>query len=215
MSNSLSPALEDYLKAILHLSEDRKTVKISEIARKLNITKPSVNQAVGILKNEGYVFHETYGPVVLTEKGHKKAHEVCYRHKTIRQFLSKVLKVSASTADSDACLMEHILSAESFEKMEEFLKHYDSPAISGKAEHPEALTLNDLLPGDKARVKKVSVKETRLRQRLLDMGIAPGVEIEVKRVAPLGDPIEIEIRGFYLSLRRSEAAGVIVEKDAK
>jgi Fe2+ transport system protein FeoA len=50
-----------------------------------------------------------------------------------------------------------------------------------------------------------------LRRRLLDMGVVPGEEIEVIRIAPLGDPVEYMVRGYRLSLRRSEAAQVLVE----
>jgi Fe2+ transport system protein FeoA len=50
------------------------------------------------------------------------------------------------------------------------------------------------------------------RQRLLEMGLTTGAEFEVVRFAPLGDPIEIKVRGYYLSLRRAEAAGVQIER---
>jgi ferrous iron transport protein A len=50
------------------------------------------------------------------------------------------------------------------------------------------------------------------RRRMLDMGLAPGAEVKVVRVAPLGDPIEFEVRGYSLSLRKSEASTVIVER---
>jgi Fe2+ transport system protein FeoA len=54
--------------------------------------------------------------------------------------------------------------------------------------------------------------EGMLRRRLFDMGITPGASIIMKKVAPLGDPIEINVRGYELSLRKSEASQIIVEK---
>lgn len=71
-------------------------------------------------------------------------------------------------------------------------------------------TLSDLLPAQRGRIHEVKGANT-LRRRLLDMGVVPGAEIEVVRVAPLGDPVEYRLRGYRLSLRRSEAAHVVVE----
>tara|TARA_B100001750_G_scaffold247397_2_gene273012 strand:+ start:107 stop:388 length:282 start_codon:yes stop_codon:yes gene_type:complete len=69
--------------------------------------------------------------------------------------------------------------------------------------------LGDLDPGQRARVQHVRC-EPRVRRRLLEMGLLPGTEIEVIRRAPMGDPIEVRLRGYSLSLRHAEAAGVEV-----
>ncbi|MCC7575612.1 MAG: ferrous iron transport protein A [Methanomethylovorans sp.] len=71
-------------------------------------------------------------------------------------------------------------------------------------------TLNDLRPGEKARIIKVLAKGT-VRRKLMDMGMVPGSEIEVVRTAPLGDPIEFRIKGYSLSMRKQEAVNVVVE----
>lgn len=65
-------------------------------------------------------------------------------------------------------------------------------------------TLNDLKIGDTARVVKIH-GDGGLRKRLMDMGIVRGADIYVKNTAPLNDPIEVTIRGYELSLRRTEA----------
>jgi ferrous iron transport protein A len=70
----------------------------------------------------------------------------------------------------------------------------------------------NLRPGDRACVSGFSGLPGAYRNRLLSLGLTPGTEFIVKRVAPLGDPIEIVVRGFRLSLRREEAAGLMVEK---
>lgn len=71
-------------------------------------------------------------------------------------------------------------------------------------------TLNDLRPGEKARIIKVLAKGT-VRRKLMDMGMVPGSEIEVVRTAPLGDPIEFRIKGYSLSMRKQEAVNIVVE----
>ena len=70
-------------------------------------------------------------------------------------------------------------------------------------------TLEKLGIGDKAKVKGIE-KDSSVRRRLLDMGITPGVEVEITGKAPLGDPIEVLIRGYKLTLRRDEAKAIIV-----
>ncbi|HTM64416.1 MAG TPA: FeoA family protein [Gammaproteobacteria bacterium] len=68
------------------------------------------------------------------------------------------------------------------------------------------MKFSDLKIGDKACVISISQGESAYRQRLIAMGILPGTEFTVSRIAPLGDPIEIQVRGFALSLRKDEAA---------
>ena len=71
-------------------------------------------------------------------------------------------------------------------------------------------TLKDVRIGETVKVSKIS-GEGSLRRHLMDMGITKGCEIYVRKVAPLGDPVEITIRGYELSLRKSEAEKVEVE----
>ena len=71
-------------------------------------------------------------------------------------------------------------------------------------------TLKDVAVGDSAIVKKLS-GEGALKRRIMDMGVTKGVEIFVRKVAPFGDPIEVTVRGYELSLRKDEAANIIVE----
>ena len=70
--------------------------------------------------------------------------------------------------------------------------------------------LSDMEPGQGGMISKVGGSGP-IRRRLLDMGLVLQAEIKVERVAPLGDPIEIKIKGYHLSLRKEEAANVYVE----
>lgn len=71
-------------------------------------------------------------------------------------------------------------------------------------------TLKDVSVGQTARVKRIH-GEGVLRRRIMDMGITKGVEIYVRKVAPLGDPVELTIRGYELSIRKNEAEAIEVE----
>lgn len=70
--------------------------------------------------------------------------------------------------------------------------------------------LSDLKPGQRGIISKVG-GSGHIHRRILDMGVVPQTEVEVVRVAPLGDPIEVKIKGYHLSLRKEEAANVYVE----
>ena len=73
------------------------------------------------------------------------------------------------------------------------------------------MTLNDLKPGETGRVIRLNdTGETR--RRIMDMGITRGAEITITKVAPLDDPVDMTVRGYHLTLRRSDLSGIEVEK---
>ena len=71
--------------------------------------------------------------------------------------------------------------------------------------------LSDLIIGQKARVIAVHNDNKALRRRLLDMGITKDVEVKLKKIAPLGDPIDIELRGYELCLRLDDLKNIDIE----
>ena len=77
-----------------------------------------------------------------------------------------------------------------------------------------AITLEKLKPGRNATVLRVK-GEGALKRRLIDMGITPGTAGAVRRAAPLGDPLEITLRGYRLTLRKKEASLIEIEEPAK
>ena len=72
--------------------------------------------------------------------------------------------------------------------------------------------LSDFAVGEKGKIKAVS-GEGKIRRRLFDRGVTPGADVLLKKKAPLGDPLEITIRGYELTLRKSEAACVTMEAE--
>lgn len=73
-------------------------------------------------------------------------------------------------------------------------------------------TITQFSVGDTGRIMGFSKGEKVYRQKLMAMGLLKGTEFTVNRVAPLGDPVEIDVRGFNLSLRKNEASALIVEE---
>ena len=77
----------------------------------------------------------------------------------------------------------------------------------------QAKPLSELHPGDAAVVSQV-LAQGRIRQRLLEMGFIRGAELRVEKLAPLGDPMELVIKGYHLSLRREESQCILVAPEA-
>lgn len=114
---TLSPSLEDYLEAIYILKEKKGFTRVSEIAGFLNVKMPSVNSALKILVDKGFVSHKNYGYVTLTDKGEKEARKIYSRHIILKRFLTDVLGVEDNLAEEDACRLEHHISQKSLEKL--------------------------------------------------------------------------------------------------
>ncbi|MDK9719165.1 MAG: ferrous iron transport protein A [Trichlorobacter sp.] len=73
------------------------------------------------------------------------------------------------------------------------------------------MNLSNLKPGQQGTILKLDSNIGPIRRRLMDMGVIPGVTIKVKKIAPMGDPIEVTVKSYNLSLRKNEAKGIEVE----
>ncbi|HCT65405.1 MAG TPA: metal-dependent transcriptional regulator [Lachnospiraceae bacterium] len=120
--NNVTASLEDYLEAIYFLYQKKSEVRITDVARELDISKPSVNRAINTLKKQGLVEHEYYGDLKLTEKGLKIACDVAERHKILKAFLTEKLGVNDETAEREACLIEHNISDDTMDRLRLFMK---------------------------------------------------------------------------------------------
>jgi DtxR family transcriptional regulator, Mn-dependent transcriptional regulator len=228
-SLTLSPAMQDYLEVILELSKQEESVRVTDIAEKLNIAKASVTQAVNALKEFKLVVQDKYGPVRLTKRGREEAAKVRYKHWMLRSFLVNVLTVEPAIAEKDACLMEHVISPQTLYRLVEFMeKSKNISSFEGeiktvaknslvvpsgevkKMRSVNTSALHELSPGSRGKVLRIAATGS-MRRRILEMGVVPGVEIMVEGVAPMGDPIEVSVKDYHLSLRKNEAAFVFVE----
>ena len=113
--NKLRQSGEDYLETIYILSK-RGDVRSIDIATEMNVSKPSVCRAVGILKENGFINVDSTGYITLTEYGNTTAKNVYERHTVLTDWLVGI-GVDEKTAEEDACRLEHNFSSESFEKL--------------------------------------------------------------------------------------------------
>jgi len=120
LNKNMTPSKENYLKVLLELSGGEE-VRSSDVAEALGITKASVSCMMKRLRDEGYITKEKYGAVTLTEKGLNEAANVKKRYNLLKSFLVRILGVDTATAAEDACRIEHIISPESLDKIDEQL----------------------------------------------------------------------------------------------
>lgn len=118
----LGESLEDYLETLLILEERHGKIRCVDVANHMQVSKPSVNKAMNILKDKGYVLQESYGDIHFTNEGKSIAMQVYHRHKTISKFLHDVLGVDIATADHEACHIEHVISEDTFKKIANYKK---------------------------------------------------------------------------------------------
>ncbi|MDR2807670.1 MAG: metal-dependent transcriptional regulator [Spirochaetaceae bacterium] len=114
----MTQSLEDYLEMISFLA-DEGDVRVTDIAVRLKVSKPSVLNALKTLESQGFLHHAHYSTVQLTEKGIAGAAAIRERHRFLTIFLRDVIGVSPEIAEKDACSMEHFLSEETLEKLQQ------------------------------------------------------------------------------------------------
>lgn len=121
--HKVSTSHEDYLEAIVMLGGDTDhPIRSTDLAKKLQVSKASVNKAVGHLEEQRLVTKPRYGDITLTEDGLKYAQSIYSRHTYLYSFLTKELGIDPETAEKEACLMEHAISDSSFNKWKQYFK---------------------------------------------------------------------------------------------
>lgn len=98
---------EDYLEAILRLQEENGFVRSVDVANKLNVSRPSVSRAMGILEKDGYIEFVLGNTIKLTEKGLSKAQDIYGRHKLLTKFLMMITGLPEDQCEENACRVEH------------------------------------------------------------------------------------------------------------
>ncbi len=119
-SVKIQESAENYLETILILKNKKGMVRSIDIAHELGFSKPSVSIAMKNLRQHGYIDVDTKGFIELTESGREIAERIYERHTFISRWLENI-GVDPKVAAEDACRIEHVISAESFEAMKRYV----------------------------------------------------------------------------------------------
>jgi DtxR family Mn-dependent transcriptional regulator len=120
----LSKSFEDYIEVIYIIKRKKKFVRVKDIAKNLDVSLPSVTEAIKKLAKKGLVEHDKYGLIELTKNGNMLARRTYKKHKILLKFFTEVLNLDEKTALHDACSMEHGLSKKSLIKLTRFVNAY-------------------------------------------------------------------------------------------
>ena len=117
----LTNSQEEYLKTIYLLEKNNKKVRVTDIAKKLKITKPSVNKGINILKELGLIIYEAYKDILLTDKGKELAIKIIKRQDILEMFLVNVLEIEKNKAVEEARALKYAISEETAMKLNKYI----------------------------------------------------------------------------------------------
>src|SRR5579872_889997 len=201
MPELLTPAVEDYVKAIYTLDSGEGTVTTTALAERLDVRPASVSGMLPKLTALGLVEHEPYRGVRLTDRGTRVALEVVRHHRLLELFLVESLGMTWDEVHDEAEVLEHVLS----EELEELIAAklgdpaYDphgDPIPSRELEVPadESRNLYALEPGERGTFVRISDADPAMLRFLSERGIAPGVELEVIERQPFDGPLYVKAK---------------------
>ncbi|MBP3361211.1 MAG: metal-dependent transcriptional regulator [Clostridia bacterium] len=120
-NSTLTPVLGSYLEAIYLKGIKGYSVRTTDVANELGISKSGVNRAVNVLKSMGLVSHQSYGGIVITNEGRDTAKRLLKKNELVKQFLICSLKLDESEAAEEAKRLEHIIGQKTLNEMETYV----------------------------------------------------------------------------------------------
>jgi DtxR family transcriptional regulator, Mn-dependent transcriptional regulator len=215
----LSQAVEDYLKAIYKLQGDGR-VSTNDVARALKVSSASVTNMVKRLTRMELVDHESYRGVRLTEAGTKVALEIIRHHRLLETYLKDVMGFSWSEMHEEAERLEHHISEEFEEKIDQMLGYpshdphgHPIPTKDGKIAASATQTLAEVAPGDQVVVHHLSDADSELLEYLEKAGLLPNSIVRVLEKEPFEGPLKVALESGERIIGREVARHVFVSRN--
>lgn len=190
---TLSPAMEDYLKAIFSLTRDGGSASTQNLAGRLDVSAASATKMMKRLAESGLVLHEPYQGVKLTDSGQKIAVEILRHHRLLELYLTQALGYSWDEVHEEAELLEHYISEKLEARICEFLGNpsFDPhgspiPTLDGELPRRSLVRLNETTLNELYQVARVKEPEGEKLQALDRLGLVPGVTIRTFGRPPEG-----------------------------
>jgi len=218
-SDRITPAIEDYLKAIYTLQQQGGAVSTSMLGEQRGSKPGSVTGMIKKLAEMNLVQHTPYQGVQLTPSGERIALEVIRHHRLIELYLVEALGYSWDEVHDEAERLEHVIS----EKLEARIAarlgnpdvdpHGDPiPTLEGALPISDDLRLADLAVAERVRIVRVRDQGAERLRYLADLGLVPGACIEVVESAPFDGPISLRVGPTVHALDRRLARAIVVER---
>lgn len=209
----MSISKEDYLGEIYRLQlANNRAAKVAEIAKALNISKPSVSQMIRKLSKEKLISFERYSGVTLTKEGIERARSIVRKHQLLEVFFKKLLKIKKKF-HHEAHKLEHSLSAEAADRLEKVLKNPsycpDGHPIPKKG--TEITELTNLPEKSEAEVLFSTANDKQCIDRLNSLGLVPKTKIKVLRKMKKG-PVILSVKGSEIAIGGGICSQIYVVK---
>jgi DtxR family Mn-dependent transcriptional regulator len=209
--------MEDYLKAIYKLSEQKEQVSTSALAENMGVTPASVTNMCKKLAELKLLEYEPYQGVKLTPSGQKLVMEIVRHHRLLELYLAEALGVPWDRVHEEAERLEHVISEDLEERMAAALgdPQFDPhgapiPSRAGILIQHDSGWLVDMQAGDKLIVVEVDDEDPALLRYLGEMGIYPGTEIILIASAPFNGPLTLNINNKERNLGYQAACSIRV-----
>lgn len=212
-------AIEDYLKTIYEILQEHnlETVSTTLLAKQMEVAPASVTGMIKKLADMRLVLYEPYHGVKLAPAGRKIALEVLRHHRLIERFLAEALGVPWDRVHEEAHKIEHVLSEDLEERMDDLLGHPATdphgspiPRHDGTIDESAHTRLAELAVGQLATVAQVSDHDSALLRYLGEMGLYPQTQVTVLSVAPLDGLMTLRIGPAQRAVSRAVANEVFV-----
>ncbi len=129
----LTSVMEDYLEAIFDLDQEKKFIRVKDIAKRMDVKMPTVSSMLKTLNDRGLVNYEKYEYVELTKDGEDVGKEMRRRHEFFLKFLTEILEIEFDIADAEACKMEHTLSSATLDRLTGFMEFIQTCPRAGES----------------------------------------------------------------------------------
>ena len=214
----ITARIEDYLEELFLLESTGRIVTVTDLAERLKITKGTVTATVQRLVDQGFLNHERYGALHLTDSGRRKGLVVFRRHEGLRAFFHELLGLDREKSSEMACCMEHYVDTITEERLYALLEYFRRARAEREPWVDEAFVALEkpiLLPlpltlspeGTKGQVIRLTADDP-LRKKLMDSGLTTGTVVTLLQVKD--DEYTVQLKKRTLNLALNEAAAVWV-----
>lgn len=200
MSEQISPAVQDYLKAIHSLGGADKVVSPIDISSRLQVKAPSVTGMLKRMETAGLISYGVGHGAQLTEEGVAQARRVIRRHRLVELFLTRVLGLDWSEVDAEADALEHAISprleqaiaAHLGEPLEDPHGH-PIPTVTGAMQQRDLKPLHEFRAGQKVLIREVQDDNSARLRHWQTLGLTPGAIVHFVSYQPLDDMFNLQV----------------------
>ncbi|HTY75798.1 MAG TPA: metal-dependent transcriptional regulator [Candidatus Nanoarchaeia archaeon] len=220
MEIALSQEAEEYIEIIYKLQKRNGTAKTKDLADNLHVVPGSITNTIEHLESHDLVTHEPYRGVKLTKDGERLAMDILRRHRLAELLLTDILKAEWSTVHKDACKLEHALTKNVTDLLEERLGHpkfcphgNPIPTEEGLIEEKPTIILAEAEPGENYVVDRIVNEENVDLKLLAQKEVKPNATINVDKTQH--GQIIVRINGKPQELDRGVAKYVLLRKNGR